>query len=144
MTTFKDRRGNTHTIDLHIGKLGRISESLGVKVYDINELASISDDVLKQSKLLWLASESSEPFETFAKRLTLHTVETGMQAFISELCEVLPTRQAVVLRESLSRTKALQAEFTSRALATLKPTKRSLITRFCQSLANLVTGRSAV
>lgn len=120
MKTFTDRNGTVRTLDLHMIKLGEISEALGVKIYDVQQLATISDDVIQQCKLLWLSSDASESFEAFTQTLTLQSIEDGMDAFIEELCEVLPSRHTAVLKASHEKSKALRAELTTTAVSLLQ------------------------
>ncbi len=120
MQSFTDRNGTVRTIDLHIIKLEQISTALGIKVHDIQELSTIGDNTLKQCELLWLSSDASEPFEEFAQSLTLQSIEDGMDAFIVELCRVLPVRHSAVLQASHTRAKTLRSQLTAKALEFLQ------------------------
>lgn|GEM_PF-7035863 len=119
MHTFQDRHGKTRTIEVYLSHLEKISRAMNLKVYDIEALATISGDLIRQCELLWLASDSTESFEEFSRCLTLQSVEDGMSAFLDELCYVLPTRCTLVLRESQKRAKQLRAELTEKAVTFL-------------------------
>jgi len=97
---FKNRYGREYTINLTLPVIDRLRSEMQIDIYRFETLTNLPSDPIPLCKLFWIVTQATEDLETFTNAMTMQSMDDASGVFILALCDVLPTRQADLLRES--------------------------------------------
>lgn len=118
MATFKDRNGDTWTLDVHIGTLRTVKQRLNIDLLNVmgtNLLQELAGDPENLVDVLYVlcsqqCDERGKSDMEFGRLLVGDAIEDAMNALVGALIDFFPKRQREMLRKIWTKVQAAESQ----------------------------------